>query len=239
MSPPANADKIRNGIVTEHAVSVNYTLDGKSVTLIDTPGFDDSKRTEVEILRLVSAHLLETYMKGTRLNGIVFLQPINQPRVGASETARTRLFKSLMGEDAYERVVIATTMWSDAMQAERRQAQRIARDDIWGDMVKRGARVVAYDDTWECATEIVRSLVKFNGPVDLLIQRELAANGGKLEDTSAGRQLDKQKGEEIMKLKNDIRTLQSEGEATAAEIRELQDKIYQREEEIQDLKRGC
>lgn len=220
-------------------MSVNYTLDGKSVTLIDTPGFDDSKRNEVEILRLVSAHLMETYVKGTRLNGIVFLQPVNQPRVTASEATRTRLFKSLMGEDAYERVVIAMTMWNDLGQAERRQAPRVARDDIWGDMVKRGARVVAYDDTLKCATEIVRSLMKFNGPVDLLIQRELAANGGRLEDTSAGRQLDKQKGEEIVKLRDELRALRSDGEASAAEIRELQNKLYQREEEIQDLKRGC
>ena len=226
-------------IVTKDTVSVNYSLDGKSVTLIDTPGFDDSKRTDVDILRLLSKHLMETYRKGTLLNGIVFLQPINQPRVGAGERARTSLFKALMGEDAYDRIVIAATMWNDLKQAKKRQDQRIASDDIWGDMKKGGARVVTYEDTLECATEIVRSLMKFNGPVELLIQRELAANCGKLEDTSAGRQLDKQKGEEILKLKKDIEALRSEGAAAADEMRKLQDKLYKSEEEVMDLKRGC
>ncbi|KAH6847685.1 hypothetical protein B0I37DRAFT_149857 [Chaetomium sp. MPI-CAGE-AT-0009] len=146
--------------VTEEAVSITCKIDRQSVTLIDTPGFDDRERTEVDILKLVSKHLMETYQKGTKLNGVVFLQPINQPRVGAAEAGRTRLFKKLLGEQAFKRVVIAGTMWTNRKEAERRIALRKERDDIWGDMVKGGAAVVPYDDTCEGATNIVRTLMR-------------------------------------------------------------------------------
>ncbi|KAK4166623.1 P-loop containing nucleoside triphosphate hydrolase protein [Cladorrhinum sp. PSN259] len=223
--------------VTDKAVSVPCMIDGQSVTLIDTPGFDDSKRTEVDILKLISLHLMEKYMEGTMLNGVVFLQPINQPRVGAAELSRTRLFKKLLGEQAYERLVIGGTMWTNRNEAEGRIQKRKEKDEIWGDMIRGGATVLPYDNTKKGALDIVRHLMKFD-PKQILIQKELAG-GKKLEDTSAGRELDKQKGEEIAKLKNRLRDLESDKEATAAELRQLQDKIYQKEEEIMDLKRGC
>ncbi|KAK4141807.1 uncharacterized protein C8A04DRAFT_30652 [Dichotomopilus funicola] len=223
--------------VTEEAVSVTCSVDKQSVTLIDTPGFDDRKRTEVDILKLVAKHLMDTYRDGTKLNGVIFLQPINQPRVGAAEGSRTRLFKKLLGEEAFRRVVIGGTMWTDRADAERKMGQRAQRQDIWGDMVQGGAKMVAYDNTPEGAAEIIRILMK-NKPGDLLIQKELASGKG-LEETAAGREIEKQKGEDIAKLTAELRDLKQDREATAAEIRELQDKIYQREEEIMDLKRGC
>lgn len=35
-------------------------MDGKIVTLIDTPGFDDAVKTEAEILRLIADFLAKT-----------------------------------------------------------------------------------------------------------------------------------------------------------------------------------
>ena len=37
-----------------------FLLGGKYVTLIDTPGFDDTVKTEAEILRLISTFLAKT-----------------------------------------------------------------------------------------------------------------------------------------------------------------------------------
>lgn len=39
-----------------------FLLDGKVVTLIDTPGFDDTVKTEAEILRLITDFLSATYV---------------------------------------------------------------------------------------------------------------------------------------------------------------------------------
>ena len=121
---------------TQEVTPVSININGQQVTLIDTPGFDDSERSDTDILDQVAQYMTETFQRGVLLTGIIFLQPINQPRLQGSEMRRTRLFKKLLGEDAYKRVVIATTMWSDIPEAEARfrQEERKSRHDVWGDM---------------------------------------------------------------------------------------------------------
>lgn len=45
---------------SEVEVAAPFMLDGKTVTLIDTPGFDDTVKTETEILRLIADFLAVT-----------------------------------------------------------------------------------------------------------------------------------------------------------------------------------
>lgn len=35
----------------------SFQLGGRSITLFDTPGFDDTEKTDTEVLRLISAFL--------------------------------------------------------------------------------------------------------------------------------------------------------------------------------------
>ena len=44
----------------EVQVTDKFTLDGRPVTLIDTPGFDDISKTDTEILRLIALFLATT-----------------------------------------------------------------------------------------------------------------------------------------------------------------------------------
>jgi len=223
---------------TQDVIPISYMLDGKEVTLIDTPGFDDSERSDADILALVAAYMAETYGQGMLLTGILFLQPINQPRLQGSEMRRTRLFKKLLGEDAYGRVVIATTMWNQLSESEAnaRQEQRKNRTDVWGDMVSRGATVVRHDDTAQSAAAVIRRLARFTTPVELQIQRELVENNGHVALTSAGKQLDADLGAVISKLRDEIEALRRERAATAQEIRELNEKIERYKQEQEELR---
>ena len=45
---------------SEVQVAPPFLLDGKTVTLVDTPGFDDTVKTEAEILRLIADFLSAT-----------------------------------------------------------------------------------------------------------------------------------------------------------------------------------
>ena len=62
------------------------------MTSIDTPGFDDTERTDADVLELIANFLRETYANGMLLTGIVLLQPVAGNRVQGSEKRRTRLF---------------------------------------------------------------------------------------------------------------------------------------------------
>ena len=217
---------------------ITFSLGGRPVTLIDTPGFDDSERSDADILALVATYMAQSYQQGVLLTGIVFLQPINQTRLQGSEMRRNRLFKKLLGEDAYSRVVIATTMWDQVSEKEAaaRQDQRRARNDVWGDMVSRGARVVRHDNTQESATGILRSLTCFATPIELQIQRELADSGGRVALTSAGRQLDADLSDAISRLRDEIEELRRERADTVEEMRALKARVASYEAERANLK---
>lgn len=190
------------------------------MTLIDTPGFDDSLRSELSILELIADYLKSTYNEGKLLNGIIMMQPVIETRLTGTEKTRTTLFKKLLGEDAYHRVIIVPTMWDslDAETANRRERQRMERKDVWGDMVSRGAVVVRHSDNAQSATNIVHRLLVFNTPVDLLVQCELTQNGGNLGLTSVGRHLDQSMAATIIKLTEEIEQLRRE-QLDAAELR--------------------
>ena len=41
-------------------VAKEFSLDGRQVVLIDTPGFDDTNKSDTEVLRLIAAFLEKT-----------------------------------------------------------------------------------------------------------------------------------------------------------------------------------
>ncbi|RYP67360.1 hypothetical protein DL769_005790 [Monosporascus sp. CRB-8-3] len=225
----------RNDLEIGYGVdSFTFSLDGKKVTLIDTPGFDDTYQSDADILQLVANYMAQTYEKGILLTGLILLQPINQNRLQGSEMKRTRLFKKILGENAYSRVVVATTMWnqiSDYTLGQDRETERKNRPDVWGDMVSRGAEVVRHDDNKGSAVNIIKKLMNFSTPIELQIQRELVDHGGRVSLTSAGKQLDEDLGELIATLKQEIESLKKERDATRDEITELQHKLYGYERE--------
>ncbi|KAK5996393.1 hypothetical protein PT974_01727 [Cladobotryum mycophilum] len=225
---------------TREVQAVPFMLDGKMVTLIDTPGFDDSDLSDTAILQLVAEYMVKMYHQNRLLSGLVLLQPIDQTRLQGSEVKRTRLFKKILGENAYKRVVIATTMWSqvqDTTIGESRQTERERRDDVWGDMVSQGSQVVRHENTTESALDIIRKLINHSTSVTLQIQEELQGNGGKLDQTSAGREINNDLEKQIKKLYNEIEYVRNERDATLQELRELQDKLAEKEEEKANLKK--
>lgn len=60
-------------------VSTSLVMNNRLVTLIDTPGFDDTVKSEAEILRLIADFLAATYV-ALSLGGVTVLNEITQIR---------------------------------------------------------------------------------------------------------------------------------------------------------------
>ena len=61
----ASGSNLRVGLGLESATAEvklanEFTLDGRVVTLIDTPGFDDTSKSDTEILKIIAAFLATT-----------------------------------------------------------------------------------------------------------------------------------------------------------------------------------
>ncbi|KAK0742638.1 P-loop containing nucleoside triphosphate hydrolase protein [Schizothecium vesticola] len=116
------------------------TIDGvaRRVVLIDTPGFNDTTRTDTSILSEIAGWLAED----VKLAGIVYLHRIQDNRVSGSAAKNIDLFRELCGTESLGSVVLATTMW-DALPLEKaaaREAELKGKKEFWGGWWRAGAR---------------------------------------------------------------------------------------------------
>jgi hypothetical protein len=182
--------------VTDKVAIFQCTLpDGTMFYLADTPGFDDDKQSDTDILREVARWLNSAYEQKISLTGIIYLQKISDNRVGGAGSKNLRMFKKLCGQNSLASVVLATTMWGEVNQAagERRETQLKTstkpKPDFWKSMIDQGSKVLRQDREKESATEIINYLIEKKRPVTLDIVDEMVNNGKKLDETAAGREV--------------------------------------------------
>ena len=106
MTNPMN---VRNFVGTSDISIFDYELDGNQVYLIDTPGFNDTSRSDSETLRVLATYLGASYAQNVFIHGIVYLHPIANNRMGGSSKRNIDMFKALCGYSTYSNVAIATT----------------------------------------------------------------------------------------------------------------------------------
>lgn len=164
----------------------------KRLFLIDTPGFDDTHKSDTDILREVADWLQRAYQNRILLSGIIYLHRITDVRMGGSAMKNLRMFKKLCGDNGLANVVLATTMWSsgvDEKTAVYREEQLRTQPDFWAKMVEKGSKIFRHDRGAASATEIVDYLISRKQTVVLDIQRELVDERKTLQDTAAGAEI--------------------------------------------------
>lgn len=106
---------------------------------MDTPGFDDSARSDAEVLKEASAWLARSYASSVRLSGIIYLHRINQPRMQGSAKSNILLFRQLCGDNALQNVVLATTWWDVVEEGlgVSREQELMDKREFWGFMLSK------------------------------------------------------------------------------------------------------
>lgn len=171
-------------------VAVHSTeIDGRAVHLIDTPGFNDTLRSDGETLQELAYWLIAASEHGFCLSGIVYLHCIANPRFHGSSQQSLDLFKAICGADAFCGVVIATTMWDlmkcDISKANRRQSQ--LKEKIQEDMLPCGAKLWALSAAEVDAKKVIRHIVRKDMRLTLALQTEIVDRGCPLQETQAGK----------------------------------------------------
>jgi hypothetical protein len=164
----------------------------------------------VEILETIVTWMANKgYLEKYKLDGLIMLHPITMNRVGGTERRRTRLLQKILGEHAYKRIIIATTMWEDMKSEEAMQSRlegRKAEGGVWGELVGKGTRIVQHQNNQPSAHNIIRQIIKTSdklGKLEPLLQTELKTNP-RVVRTSAGKEV---KGEILKIIKQTKRDL--------------------------------
>ncbi|KAG4443916.1 hypothetical protein IFR05_000556 [Cadophora sp. M221] len=170
---------------TDKIESYNFSLDGFNVTLVDTLGFDDTVRSDVDTLCDLARWLEETYTKGFLLTGIIHLHSINSTRMYGSALRQLRMFRRLCGKDALSNVLLVTTMWDTVRPEVGTEREESLRTEYWSTMLARESRMFRHTGDEESALAVVRALLP-KPKIVLQIQREMVDERKALADTAAG-----------------------------------------------------
>jgi hypothetical protein len=210
---------------TEEVKAYNVTLSGIHFTLVDTPGFDDSRGSDQNIMKKILSWLDRSYRQGTRLNGLLYLHRITNPRMSGTALSNLRMFRSLCGPNNFRNVVLATTFWSEidsTLGNAREQALR-TKDDYWAQMLAKDAKMIRLEDSKASNIKVLLDIAANNGKVVVEAQKEMLA-GKSMAETAAARQvcedIERLKAEKAIELAAERRRLQAQIDRRAREARQ-------------------
>ncbi|KAL6805346.1 hypothetical protein J3E68DRAFT_433382 [Trichoderma sp. SZMC 28012] len=207
------------------------------VHLIDTPGFDDTSRSDVEVLQNIAVWLSDSFEHGTKLSGIIYLHRIIDVRMAGSTLRNLSMFKKLCGEEAYSSVVLATSMWSQVDEAigSQRERELIETKRFWGYMHEKGSRIFRLDQTRESCLEIIKHILSLGSTTLLGLQDEIVNHHRQIEETGAGVQLNKDIIRERKKHQAELLALKAQMQEEMAEHdAELQRALREEYDELKE-----
>ncbi|KAG2074216.1 hypothetical protein BDR04DRAFT_1115750 [Suillus decipiens] len=225
----------------EVQMSQPFMLDGKRVVLIDTPGFDDTTKSDTDVLKMIAAYLQTMHKQEKLLSGVIYMHRISDIRVGSTSRRDFTMFQELCGKEAYKNVLMVTNMWGEANQEDAlaREQELREKDIFFKPILEDGAVLLRHMNDQESAHKIIQKLTGID-PVVLRIQSELAAMND-ITQTGAFAQLNRELMEQAEKNRQELEKLRVELEEAAQaqdeETRmELQEESEKNRQELEKLR---
>ncbi|KAK2743511.1 hypothetical protein FQN57_004808 [Myotisia sp. PD_48] len=208
-------------------------IPGKEIILIDTPGFDDTTRTDTEVLRELATWLTISYSDNIKLNGLIYLHRITDVRMQGSAKRNLTMFKKLCGDDVFTSVLLVTSMWDlvSASVGASREKELLDTPEFWGWMKNRGSKTFRLDHSAQGAKKLLQYFVPVvHSHVVLDIQHQMVDDKKPLEETSAGRVVAEAIAAERKRFQRELQVMRDEMKKA------IETKDKEAEENLNDLK---
>lgn len=155
------------------------------VLLVDTPGFDDTERTDAEILDEIARILSAQYQLGVQLKGVIYVHRITDVRYSRSAVKTFEVFKKICGDDALKNVLLVTSKWAEVEPVLGSDRERQLKQKFWSYMIERGSNMSRFHGDRDSAVSLISQLL-CKDTVVLELQSELVDRGKRLDQTAAG-----------------------------------------------------
>ncbi|KAG0638854.1 hypothetical protein HOY80DRAFT_905718, partial [Tuber brumale] len=170
--------------VTREVEVYKTILDGQEMLLVDTPGFEDNKASNLETIQKICEYILQVANNpACIIHGAIYVHNIATSRWIAGDERTWSILKTLCGDAAMGNVIVATTRWpADHKDEDYEELERRNLENYWEGIL--GTVRLAKNDVQHSRTAI-RKLFSVR-PKPFLVQWELSS-GNTPSDTSAGR----------------------------------------------------
>ncbi|KAF5656549.1 P-loop containing protein [Fusarium heterosporum] len=232
---------------TRQCQAVHIPLDDiqrRSITVIDTPGFDDTERSQAEILAEITDYLAAQHISGLPLRGILYLHKITENRMTKTFQNHLQLLQKIVGDEALKNVILVTTMWNTLRPEDRSRANQREQEllnDFWSPMIDKGAYNAQFNGTPESAYPLIYQLADEQSVV-LDIQREIVDRDMSILETATGATLVDQLEQDheayqlkLYSLQDELERVRDSQPLDKAEVRRLKSQIDQTEKLIRAL----
>ncbi|RPA99843.1 hypothetical protein L873DRAFT_1737537 [Choiromyces venosus 120613-1] len=207
---------------------------GAKITLVDTPGFNDTNRADTDVLKDICDWTSETYKKKRLISGIIYLHRISDVRMEGSALKNLRMFQKLCGPGALQNVLLTTTQWANVNPADGEfRENRLRNEDFWGGLIGKGATLQRFDGTRESGLELIHKLMS-NTPKALDIQGQIVDQHMSILETDAGKTINEELIAREKKYKEELESLERERqEAIRAKDDEMKEILAQEQAKAQ------
>ncbi|KAF9058617.1 P-loop containing nucleoside triphosphate hydrolase protein, partial [Rhodocollybia butyracea] len=222
---------------TQNVQYHQFIFGNKDVILIDVPGFDDTNKSDIEILTIIGDFLATEHRRKRALSGILYFHRISDVRMGGAARRNLDMFQKLCGSDAFKNVAVVTTRWDQEERsiAEARLAELKTEPDLFKPIIESGGTIFRHDhNSIDSANKILSHLIN-KSPVSLLIQREIVDKHKELAETTAGKMLQRDIMQQVEKHQKELDELMEEMGQGNEDSEELEDERSQIQESINHL----
>ncbi|KAG6382120.1 hypothetical protein JVT61DRAFT_763 [Boletus reticuloceps] len=189
---------------------------GRHIVLVDTPGFDDTYKSDLDILNMISNWLNSSYQRGKLLSGILYLHRISDNRMAGTPLKNLRLLQKLCGNDALRKVYLTTTMWDEVTQSIGDKRLEELKTEYWKSMLAQGAQAVCSQTGKNSARRIIQTIVSQHATrKPMLLQREMNDLQKQLTETQAGQELYAQLKQFVERHESDLKRIDRERKVTS------------------------
>jgi hypothetical protein len=215
-------------IVTATCQAVGFSLiDKQVVQLVDTPGFSDTTRPDLDVLKAIVGWL---QTNKAEIAGVVHLHRIDERRFTSTHRLTFDIVRAMCGKHFYPHLVLCTTMWNKlhrdvVSEVTERESELVGADDLWNPLISRHAKYMPYTGDQASGPAIVQQLLERPATGKMELQLELR-NPCDVEDTGACRVI-------TTELRKKEERLQQERLEEEEEERELREQLCFEREALQ------
>ncbi|KAF8424478.1 P-loop containing nucleoside triphosphate hydrolase protein [Tirmania nivea] len=195
---------------TQAIATYSTAIEGIHYRFLDTPGFNDTVRSEMDVLLCITSWLCDLYCANVRITGIIYVHRISDDRVQGSSLRNLRMLEALCGESCMPNLILMTTHWDKVPTALGQERESELRSGFWNTMIQKGARTARFDRSTTSGRRIVE-LFEDRSPIVLAIQEQMIDQGRVLSETVAGQVVN----EELVKIQR----------RTEMELRQVQENV--------------
>lgn len=186
----------------------------------------------------------DSYRNDIKLAGILYLHRISDNRMAGTPLKNLDMFQKLCGEDAFEKVILITTMWQEVDQDIEVRREAELKRNYWAEMISRGSRTARFRNMQQSAWDILNLLAipRFEERW-IQIQHELVDLKKELPATKAGQRLYGFIEQLIEKQRDVFNRMQeelvksSDPEVLAAVVKELRELQEERNKAMADMRK--